>query len=69
MLVDAGLHPGLESSHRAPGSGQPLSNLDFEQCDLLLDMSHPGQHVTRQYTQREPVRILKNDRVVGRQAE
>jgi hypothetical protein len=68
-LVDARLHPRLKSSHRAPGFGEPLGNLDFELCDLMLDRGHPGHHVTRQQTQSELARVLKNDRVVDRQAE
>jgi hypothetical protein len=41
-----------------------LRKLDFELCDLLRHRCHPGQDVTRQQTQRELVRVMKNDRVV-----
>ena len=68
-LVDAWLHSRLKSGRRAPGSGQPLSKSDFELCDLMLHVGHPGKHVTRQQTQSEPVRVLKNDRVVDCQTK
>jgi hypothetical protein len=69
MLVDARLHSRLKSSHRAPGTGEPLSNLDFELCNLMLDRGHPGQHVTRQQTQTELVRVPENDRIIDCQAK
>ena len=47
----------------------PLSKLDFELRDLMRYMGHPGKHVTRQKTQSELVRVMKNDRVVGCEAE
>jgi hypothetical protein len=50
-----------------PGSPPP-GNLDFEPCDLVLGGGDPGNGVTGQQAQSEPVRILKNDRVVHRQA-
>ena len=50
-LVDAWLDSRLESSHRAPGFGEPLGKLDFELCDLMRYRCHPGQDVTRQQTQ------------------
>ena len=68
-LVDARIHPRLKSSHRAPGSGEPLGKLDFELRDLMRDRGHPGKHVTRQQAQSELVRVMKNDRVVGCQAK
>jgi hypothetical protein len=69
MLVDAWLHSRLESSHRALGFGEPLSKLDFEPCDLMRHRCHPGQDVTRQQTQSELVRVMKNDRVVDCQVK
>ena len=68
-LVDARLHPRLERSHRALGFGEPLSELDFELCDLVPDRCDPGKDVARQQPQRELVRVVKNDRVVDRQVE
>jgi hypothetical protein len=67
--MDAWLHSRLESSHRAPGFGKPLSKLDFELCDLMRYRCHLGQDVTRQQTQSEPVRVMKNDRVVDGQVK
>ena len=67
MLVDVWLDSRLESSHRAPGFGEPLSKLDLELRDLMRDRCHPGQDVTRQQMQSELVRVMKKDRVVDRQ--
>jgi hypothetical protein len=63
------VHSRLKSSHRAPGSGEPLSKLDFEPCDLMRCRCHPGKHVTRQQTQSELVRVMNNDRVVDYQVK
>jgi hypothetical protein len=46
-----------------------LSKLDFELRDLMRYMGHPGQDVTRQQTQSEFVRVMKNDRVVDSQVK
>jgi hypothetical protein len=46
-----------------------LSKLDFELCDLMRYRCHPGQDVTRQQTQSELVRIMKNNRVIDRQVK
>jgi hypothetical protein len=67
--MDARLHSRLENGHRAAGFGEPQSKLHFELCDLMRRRCHPGQDVTRQQTQREPVRVVKNDRVAGGQAQ
>ena len=66
-LIDARLHSRLKSSHRTPGFREPLSKLDLELRDLLRHRCHPGQDVTGQQTQRELVRVMKNDRVVDSQ--
>ena len=68
-LVDAWLHPRLESSHRARKFGETLCELDFELCDLMRCWGHPGQDVTRQEAQGELVGALKNKRVVDRQVK
>ena len=68
-LVDARLHSRLKRSHRALGFGEPLRKLDFELCDLLPDRCDSGKDVTRQQAHRELVRVVKNDRVVDRQAK
>ena len=68
-LIDTWVHSRLESSHRAPGLGEPLSKPDLELRDLMRYGCHPGQHVTGQQTQSELVRVMKNDRVVDGQVK
>ena len=68
-LIDTWVHSGLKSSHRAAGFGEPLSKLDFELRDLMRYRCHPGKHVTRQQTQSELVRVMKNDRVADGQVK
>jgi hypothetical protein len=70
--IDTCVPSTLKSSHRAPGVGEPLSKLDFELCTLMRSRRHPchpGKHVTRQQTQCEPVRVMKNDRVIDPQVK
>jgi hypothetical protein len=63
--VDARLHPRLKLSHRAVGSGEPPSDLDFELGACLMRyMRHPSKNVTRQQAHSEPVRVVKNNRVI-----
>jgi hypothetical protein len=69
MLIDTWLHSRVKSGHRAPGSGEPSSKLDFELCDPMRHRCHPGHHVTRQQTHSELVRVMKNDRVVDCQVK
>jgi hypothetical protein len=66
MLVDARLHSGLKSSHRALGFGEPLSKVDFELRGLVRYRCDSSKDVTGQQSQSEPVRVVKNDRVVDR---
>jgi hypothetical protein len=68
-LIDAWLHSTLKSSHRTSGIEELLSKLEFELCDLMRYRCHPGQDVTRQQTQSELVRVMKNDRLIGCQAK
>ena len=68
-LVDARLHARIERGHRALGFGEPLSKLDLELGDLLRRVRDAGEDVARQQAQREPVRVVKHDRIVDRQAE
>ena len=68
--VDARLHSRFKRSHRAIGSSEPPSHLDFELCARLIRRGRdPGNEVTRQHAHGEPVRVVKNDRVVGPQAK
>jgi len=46
-----------------------LSKVDFELCDLSGYGCHSGQDITRQQTQSELVRVMKNDRVVDCQVK
>jgi hypothetical protein len=46
-----------------------LSKLDLELCDLMSHGCHLGHNVTGQQTQSEPVRIMKNDRVIDYQIQ
>jgi len=66
--MDARLYARVKSSDRAAGFGEPLSKFDFELCDLVLWGCDPGQDVTGQQPQCEPVRVVNNDRVVDCQA-
>ena len=68
-LIDARLHPRVESGHRAPGLGEPLSKLDLELCDLLRHRCHPGQDVTRQQTQSQLVRVVDDDGTAARSGD
>jgi len=68
-LVDAWLHPRLRSAHRVLGFGEPLSKLDFELCVLPGHGRDPGNDVARHQTEDEPVRVVKNNRVVDAQVE
>lgn len=68
-LVDAWFHSRLKGSHRALGLGEPLGKLDFELCVVVRYMCDSGEGVTGQQAQREPIRVLKNDRVVHRQTK
>jgi hypothetical protein len=46
-----------------------LGQLDLELCDLMRCRCDSGKDVTRQQAHSEPVRIVKNDRVVDGQAK
>jgi len=46
-----------------------LSKVDFELRNLLPYTSDSAKDVARQQTQRELVRVVKNDRVIYRQVE
>jgi hypothetical protein len=46
-----------------------LSKVDFELCSLVGYRCDSGKDVTGQQSQSEPVRVVKNDRVVDRQVK
>ena len=68
-LVDPRLYSWLKSTHRRPGFGEPLSKLDLELGALLAYLCNSGKDVTRQQTECELVRVVKNDGVVDRQVK
>jgi hypothetical protein len=56
----------LKRSHRALGLGQPFRDLDFERCyDCVSRPSDAGKDVARHQPQSDPVRVVKNEGVVG----
>ena len=68
--VDAGLHPRLKGSDRAVTFGEPPRDLDFELGACLMRyMRDSSESVTRQQPYSEPVRIVKNDRVIDPQVK
>jgi hypothetical protein len=68
--VDLRLDSRVECGGWALGFREPPSKLDFERCACLMRyVRDSGNDVTRQQAQNEPVRVLKNDRVIGRQAK
>jgi hypothetical protein len=68
--VDARLHPRLKRSHRAIGCGEPPRDLNFERgACLMRHVRDPRKNVTRQEAHSEPVRVVKNDRVIDSQAK
>ena len=69
MLVYARLNPRLESSHRALGFGEPLRKLDFELRDLMRRRCDASKDVARKQAYSEPVRVVKNNRIIDPQAK
>jgi hypothetical protein len=67
--MDARLYSGFQSAHRAPGFGESLRELDLELSDLMRSRCDSGKDVTRQQAHGDPVRIVKNDRVVHGQVK
>ena len=48
---------------------EPLSELDFKLCNLLPHRGDPGKDVAWRQPQRQLVRVVENDCVVGWQAD
>jgi hypothetical protein len=70
MQVDAWLYSRQERSDRAIGFGEPPCDLDFERG--ACPMRHrrdPSKNVTRQQAHRQPVRVVKNNRVIDPQVQ
>ena len=68
-LVHTWCHSRLKSGHRTPDFCEPLSKINLELCDLMRYRCHLGHNVTGQQTHSEPVRIMKNDRVIDYQIQ
>jgi SAM-dependent methyltransferase len=68
-LVAAWRHPRLQSRYRAAGCGETQRQPGFELGKLMPGRCDPGEHVTWQQAQSEFVRVEKNARVAGRQAQ
>ena len=68
--VDARLHPRLELGHWAIGFGEPPSDLDFElgACPVRYARD-ASKNVTGQQAHSEPVRVVKDNRVIDPQVE
>jgi hypothetical protein len=68
--VDSRLDSRFKRSHRTTGVSEPPSDLDFELCRrLTLHGRDPGNDVTRQQAEGEPIRVVENDRVIGPKAK
>jgi hypothetical protein len=68
--VHAGFDPRLELGHRAVGLGESPSDLDFElgTCPRR-DMRDPRENVTRRQAHSDPIRVVKDNRVIDPEAE
>jgi hypothetical protein len=68
--VHAGLDPRLELSHRAIGLGESLGDLDFELGTCLMrDVRDPSKNATRLQAHSDPIRVVKDNRVIDSQVE
>jgi len=68
--VHAGLDPRLQLGHRAVSSGESPRNLDFELgTRLARDMRDPRKNVTRHQAHSDPIRVVKDNRVIDSQLE
>src|SRR5262249_8483988 len=65
--VDARLYSWVEGSDGTPGCCELLCKLDLELGHLVACTGDSSNDVTREQAQRELVRVLKNDRVIGPQ--
>jgi hypothetical protein len=67
--VHTRVRPRLQGTHRASDLGEPLSELDFELCNLSSHRGDPGKDAAWRQPQCQLVRVVENNRVVGRQVE
>jgi len=68
MLVYARFYSRRKSGNRSLGLGEPLSKVDFELCNLVPSRSDSCKDVAGQQTQRQLVRVVKQDRIINGQA-
>ncbi len=70
MHVDARRDSRVECGDWALGFRESLRKLDFERCARLMhDARDANNDVTRQQAQNDPVRVVKHNRVIDRQAK
>jgi len=67
-LIHAWFHPSVEWRDGAVGFGEPFGELDLELC-LMFVLSDSGKSITGPQAQCEPVRVVEDDSLVGRQAK
>ena len=69
-FVDAMSNSRRDRGHRSLELGQPLSDLDFERRHCCVRRTRDaGEDVARHHAQGDPVRVVQNNGVVGREAE
>lgn len=68
-LVDARLDSRIGSGHGTRHRVEAFRQLDLERGDLATRMGHTGDDVTGHQTSRERVRVVKDDSMVGGQAQ
>lgn len=68
-LVDARLNARIRSGHRARHRVEAFRQLDLEGGDLVPRMGHAGNDIAGQQTSSELVRVAKDDRLVGGEAQ
>ena len=59
----------LKRSHGRIGLGQPLSDLDFERCCPVSRTSDTGEDVAGHEAHGDPVRVVQDKSIVGREVE
>jgi hypothetical protein len=57
-----------KSGNGSLGLDEPPSKVDFELCNLVPSRSDSCKDVAGQQTQREPVRVVKQYRIINGQA-
>ena len=68
-LVDAGRYTRIKSRHGAVRFGEAFRDVDFELCRAVGGGRNTGKNIAWQQPDCEPVRRVKNDRLVDRQSK